>query len=232
MSRHGFADDGQLYNRLSMCDEGTRTLQVQVMQQCVAEVRHWMISSKLKLNDSKTEVMIISSKYHIEHLSNITLKIGEEIIIPKSAARNLGATIDSTLTMDHQVNAMTRSMYHHIRRISKVKHCLTTEACAKATITTVTSHLDYHNGLLLGASDKLLHKLQVAQNSAARLLTGTSRREHITPILRQLHWLPVKQRIYHKVLTIIHKSLHCSYCPEYMQDLFLVYQPARNPAHH
>ncbi len=117
----------------------------------------------------------------------------------------MGANLDSHLTMELQVNSVTRKTCFNIRRISKVKH-LTPEACAKAINATVLVHLDYHNGLLLGVQDKTLRKLQVAQNSAAGLLTGTPRMAHITPMLKHLHWFPVRQRITFKVMTSIHRS--------------------------
>ena len=99
------------------------------------------------------------------------------------------------------------------------------EACAKAINATVLSRLDYHNGLRLGASEESVHKLQVAQNNAARLLTGTPRREHITPVLRHLHWLPVRQRIAFKILTTIQKTLHSASAPNYLIDLCATYHP-------
>jgi len=51
------------------------------------------------------------------------------------------------------------------------------------------------NSLLYGVTDKLMRQVQLAHNAAARLITGAKRLEHITPILRQLHWLPVRRRV-------------------------------------
>ena len=227
VKRHGFADDTQLYNRLSLKNPSTLSLQIQSMEKCAADVGCWMTANRLKLNEAKTEVVIITGKNTSHCVEDINIMIGEESITPKPVAKNLGAVIDSNQMMERQVNSVTSSMYYNIRRISKVKHQLTKEACTQAINTTVLSRLDYHNGLLLGATEKSVHKLQVAQNSAARLLTGTSRREHITPILKHLHWLPVRQRITFKVLTIIQKSLHSATAPQYMKDLCPVYQPGR-----
>ena len=221
------ADDTQLYNRLSLKDHAVCHQQVNCMEQCIEDVRGWMTANRLKLNEAKTEVIIITSKNNSHCVKDINIMIGEESISPKPSAKNLGAVIDSNLMMERQVNSVTSSMYHYIRCIAKVKHQLTKEACAQAINTTVLSRLDYHNGLLLGAPEKLVHKLQVAQNSAARLLTGTSRREHITPVLKHLHWLPVRQRITFKVLTNIQKSLHSETAPQYMRELCPVHQPRR-----
>jgi len=197
------------------------------MERCIEDVRLWMRNSKLKLNDAKTEVVVITSKNNAEYVKDIVVKIGEDTITPKPVAKNLGAFLDSQLTMEKQVSAVTRKMYFNIRRIAKVKFYLTPEARAKAINSTVLSHLDYHNGLLLGVTDKTLKKLELAQNCAARVLTGTRPRDHITPVLIHLHWLPVRQRLSFKVLTTIQKSLHSEIAPTYMKELCPTYQPRR-----
>ena len=216
---HGFADDTQLYCRLSRHDHLMRPLQVQAMELCISDIRTWMRTNRLKLNDSKTEVIAIANKGSSPCINDIRVTIGDDIITPKPSVRNLGAIVDSHLTMQNQVNAVTSSMYYNIRRISKVKRYLTHDLCVKAINATVLSRLDYHNGLLLGVPATTIHKLQVAQNNAARLLTSTPRREHISPVLQQLHWLPVKQRVSFKILTLIHKALHSDVAPSYMSEL-------------
>ena len=225
--RHGFADDAQLYNRLTLSDPSKSKLQVANMQNCLAKVRSWMRANQLKLNDSKTEVMVVTKKTQLALAKKITITIGESTISPTPVAGNLGAKLDQLMSMEPQINAVTRKMYYNIRRISKVKHHLTSETCAKVINATVTSHLDYHNGLLLGLPSSALRKLQVAQNNAARLLTGAKYRDHIKPVLYHLHWLPVRQRITFKVMVTIHKTLHAPTAPSYLKELISLYQPRR-----
>ncbi|XP_055997120.1 uncharacterized protein LOC130047028 [Ostrea edulis] len=143
------------------------------MEECLASARTWMTVNKLKLNDGKTEIMVVASAHNQCLVKDIRLKIGEAILTPKSTVKNLGAALDATLSMEIQVNSVVRKMYFNIRRISKVKHHLTQEACAKVINATVISHFDYHNALLLGITDRPMHRLQVAQNNAARCLTRT-----------------------------------------------------------
>jgi len=81
----------------------------------------------------------------------------------------------------------------------------------------VSSRLDYCNSLLFGVTDSLVQRLQAVQNAAARLVSGTRRSEHITPVLRQLHWLPVRQRIEFKMAILVYKALN-DLSPQYLAD--------------
>ena len=81
--------------------------------------------------------------------------------------------------------------------------------------------------LLYGLPDTLLCKLQRVQNAAARLITRTQRRDHITPVLMELHWLPVEQRLTYKILLYTFKATKGD-APSYIGDLLEVHQPTRN----
>lgn len=82
----------------------------------------------------------------------------------------------------------------------------------------ISSCLDYCNALYLGLSQSLILKLQLVQNAAARLLTVTMKREHITPVWGKPHWLPVKYRIQYMVLMYVFKTIH-DMDKEYIMDL-------------
>jgi len=86
----------------------------------------------------------------------------------------------------------------------------------------VTCRLDYCNALLYSISGGLIQRLQSVQNAAARLVTGASRRDHITPVLRQLHWLPVKQRIDFNLAVLVYKSFQGLAPPYLSEDCQLV----------
>ena len=78
----------------------------------------------------------------------------------------------------------------------------------KLIYTFISSRVDCCNGFLIGLPRKTLKKLQLMQNAAARVLTGTKRSEHITLILKSLQWLPVSHRIEYKAMLLVYKSIH------------------------
>ena len=140
--------------------------------------------------------------------------------------KNLGAWQDSTLTMERHVNNITRSCYHHIRNIGKIRNNITTDACRTLVQATITSRLDYANALLYGLPKSLISRLQRVQHSAARLISRTKKHDHITPVMIELDWLPVESRVKYKVLLYVYKVVHGS-APSYLQDMLSVCRPTR-----
>jgi len=94
---------------------------------------------------------------------------------------------------------------------------MTTTVAKTAVQAFICCRLDYCNSMLYGMSDGLLRKVQSIQNAAVRVVTGARRCDHITPVLRQLHWLPVRQRVEYKVACLAHQSLH-GQTPAYIAD--------------
>ena len=113
-----------------------------------------------------------------------------------------------------------------MRRISSIRHLLTTEATATLVSALVLSRLDYCNSLLYGCPQHLLNKLQKVQNAAARLILRIPKTEHTSPHLASLHWLPIFSRIQYKISTICYNCPN-STAPDYLTDLLTIYKPAR-----
>ena len=114
-------------------------------------------------------------------------------------ARNLGVIFDNTLTMKDQINSVVKGCHIQLRSIGQIRKYLSAEAASNLIHAFVTSRLDNGNSLLSGLPDNQIAKLQRVQNTAARILTRTLKFDHITPILHDLHWLPIEQRIKFKM---------------------------------
>ena len=135
-----------------------------------------------------------------------------------SKMKSLGVTLDSALSMKQQINTVCRACYFHIRQISRIRMFLSQESVVKLVSCFVLSRLHYCNSLLADLPTESTSKLQNVQNCATRLVLGIRKREHITPALKNLHWLPISQRIYYKLSLLCYKSFN-SLLPSYLSDL-------------
>ena len=118
---------------------------------------------------------------------------------------------------DH-VASVRRSCFFQLRQLRVVKQSLTSSAVKTLVHAFISSRLDYCNVLLAGVTDGVLSKLQTVQNAAARLITGSRKYDHITPVLRGLHWLPVRQRVVYRTVMTVYKCLH-GLAPPYLSVL-------------
>ena len=90
----------------------------------------------------------------------------------------------------------------------------------------VTSRLDNCYSVLYGLPSNIMDKLQRVLNSAAHVVTLSKKRDHITPVLKDLHWLPINQRIVFKILLLVFKSLN-GIAPSYMSEMIAIHKPKR-----
>jgi len=215
LNYHFYADDTQLYTSFSIKDSNTSVMSV---SECIADIKTWMKSNLLMLNDSKTEVVLLGTKQQLSKLSNLEISVGNANIKPCTKVRNLGVIFDNNMTMEDHVNNICKTSYFYIRLLGKLRKFLDKETGAMITHAFVTSRLDYCNSLLYGISSSLATKLQHILNTAARIVTRTKISDHITPVLKSLHWLPVVQRCVFKTALLTFKVIH-GLAPSYLCEL-------------
>ena len=210
---HGFdcmlyADDSELYvafNRRS------RQSAITNLEICISDIQAFFSENKFSCNHTKTEIVHLHSRF-LNFTSIPGINIGDHLVPISKEVCNLGAMFDKHLTMSsHIINKICRSASLALRN-SRVRKYLNQQSAERLVHAFITSRLDYCSSLLYGLPAKEINKLKRLQNSAARLVTRSKIREHITPILFELHWLPVKQRITFKLLLmtfrIIQRLLH------------------------
>ena len=128
--------------------------------------------------------------------------------------------------MSEQVTAICKSTHYHLRNIGRIRKCISYEACEKLIHALVTSRLDCGNGNLYDLPDFQNYRLQRILHVAARILTLSFPSYSITPILIELHWLPIKKRIEYKILLLTFKATH-NLAPQYISDLLQPYPTPR-----
>ena len=141
--------------------------------------------------------------------------------------RNLGVLFDSSCSLNQHVNKLCKALNYSIFNIGKIRKYLDTSTAEIIVNSPVTSKIDYCNSLLYGINEYQLDQIQRCQNNAARVISLSRKYDHITPTLRNLHWLPVRYRILYMILVIAHKSLY-NEGPVYLQHLLSWYAPERD----
>jgi len=188
---HGYADDTQIYGFCRPCDVDVLS---DKMSACSDEALSWMRANRLQANPSKTEVLWCSSGRRQHQIPATSVRIGAVDVLPVSSVRNLGVYIDSDVAMRSHITATVRSCFSALRQLRSVRRCLPQQALLTLVRALIVSKVDYCCAVLVGVSSHLLNRLQSVLNAAARLVFSARRSEHITPLLRDLHWLRVPER--------------------------------------
>jgi len=217
LSLQMYADDTQLIQHTSIADVGTT---IHRLEQCIESIHQWCASMRLQLNPSKTEVIWFGTKASLKKMENmdLALHVGNDVIKPTSVVRDLGVLLDSELSMKKHIAKVASVCFYHLRRLKQVRRILGQQTTTSLVSAFVLSRLDYCNSVLAGLPKSSIAPLQRVQNAAARLICGLRSRDHVTPALSQLHWLPVAYRITYKLCILMH-LVHVGRSPSYLADL-------------
>ena len=178
------------------------------MQRCIDDLGA-NSSPALKLSDEKTEFLLVGTRQQLAKLCIESLAVGDHLIAPCQVAKNLGCWFDQQLSMVTNINKVCCASYSvYLHNIRRIRNFLSVESTKLLVHALVTSRIDYCNSLLYGLPQTQLCKLQRVQNTAARLICNISRFDHISPVLFELHWLPVNYRTIFKVLMITYKAIN------------------------
>lgn len=220
---HCYADDTQLYLRL---DPSSPTSSIITLTACLEETKAWMNNNFLQLNSNKTEGLLIGTPHQLRSTPLTVFHFSGHNITLNSPVTNLGVRFDPHLSFDIHIKQLCKIAFFHLQNIAKLRPFLSLPDAEKLVHAFVSSRLDYCNALLIGIPCRSLQKLQYIQNCAARILMRVRKNQHITPILRNLHWLPVNFRVDYKICLLTHQCVHGS-APAYLKQLIQPYHPIR-----
>ncbi|KAK3564285.1 hypothetical protein QTP86_012010 [Hemibagrus guttatus] len=211
-SYHCYADDTQLIFSFPPSDT-TASARISA---CLVDISSWMTAHQLKLNPSKTELLVIPGDP--SSAQDLAISLNNSMISPSATAHNLGVTMDNQLSFSSHVTNVTRSCRFLLYNIRSIRPFLSTQATQELVQSLVISRLDYCNSLLAGLPLNAIRPLQMIQNAAARLVFNLPKFSHTTPLLRSLHWLPVAARIRFKTLMLAYKAKNGP-APSYLKAL-------------
>ena len=162
---------------------------------CVTQTSQWMKVNRLQLNTAKSEQLWCTSPRQQNRLPNIALHVGCDIVQPVSSVRNLGIFIDSEVSMKTHISKTVSSYFTALPRLCSIRRSVSQAVLFSLVTSLIMTRLDYGSSVLAGLPSHLLNRLQSVLNAAARLVCRACKYDHVTHLLRDLHWLRVPERI-------------------------------------
>ena len=151
--------------------------------------------------------MVVGCRSRTSVLGTGHVEIGSSLISFHPNVKHLGVVLDSGLTMCDRINSVCRSAYLERCRIGSIRPFLTVEAAAELARSRIFSRLDYCNTLLSGITREQIARLQRTQNCVAWPTFRKKCHDHVTPLWKKLHWLPVSGRIVWRLATLSFRYL-------------------------
>jgi len=201
LSVHQFADDTQIHGSCHSHQSASLCRDIGV---CVESVACWTRSNRLQLNADKTEFMWCVPPCRRHQLPDEPLPVGNLNVEPVSSVRDLGVYLDTDMSMDTHITQLVCTCSASCDRYAAYV------ARSLATLITafILSKVDYCNVMLSGLPKRDLERVQSVINAAAHLTTGVRKYDHVMPLLKDLHWLRVPERITYKLCVLVHNCLH------------------------
>ena len=222
VSFHQFADDTQLYISV---DPGDVRHSLSILDRCSCAVHDWFTHNDLSLNPTKSEILFMGTRQQVDKVSCSEVTVLGCKIVPQDDIKSLGVRLDKNLTFNKHVDETCKSIHYHSRALRHIRGNLNVDTAKTIACAIGSSRLDYCNGLckeFLDEHDQATACSKHPSSHSCRM----SANEHITPVLRRLHWLPVKQRITFKIATLVQK-VRTTQQPAYLADLLNSYRPER-----
>ena len=213
-SLESYVDDSKLYLSFPVRDLNTI---VQQINEDLSLIASWCCHNHLLINPDKTKLLVMGTRQMLQTLPDFSL-LGKEIA-PTASARDLGVQVDATLSYNEHVTNITSTCMASLCQINRIKHLLDSRTLENVITSLVFSKLYFCSTVWANTSKTNVRKLQKIQNFAARILTGTRKYEHITPVLNNLRWLsvPAMLALYDAILTF--KCLR-GLAPNYLSSRF------------
>ena len=222
---HMYADDTQLYISFSASDHAASFSH---LSDTLDTVHKWLSRNCLSLNPSKTEFLLIGTPQQRQKLTVTSFSFSGQALSCSDSVRNLGVILDSDLSYEQHISTVCKISHHYIRQIRRMRPVLDRNTAVLLANSLVSSRLDFCNSLYFNLPNSSIKKLQLVQNSLARVITPSVRKfDHISSTLQDLHWLPIQQRITYKIALLTFKTLQFNE-PSYLRDLITHYIPTRH----
>ena len=220
----GYADDHAVYKSFLPMDESSA---LEGLTEVIMRIRNWMKHSFLKMNDSKTEIVIFGTHSQCNKIIPTAMEVGETPVKISLELNYLGILLDLNLTLKTHILTTTKRATYNLYRIRQIARFF--DLPAKKTLISflVMSQLDYANAIFINLPYSYIHPMQRIQNQAAKFIMNKERFDSPVTTMMQLHWLPISFRCKYKMLLLVYRCMK-DQAPEYLQQKLTLRNPVWN----
>ena len=212
-SLESYVDDSKLYLTFAVKDFETSTYR---LSENLERIAAWCCHSSLLINPDKTKLLLLGTPQMFKRVpENFSVTLLGTKLFPVSSAKDLGVTLDASLSYDEHVTEVVSKCTSILCQINRVKHILDRKSLLMAINALVFTKLYYCSTIWANTSKGNVKKLQSVHNFAARIVTGSRKFHHITPSLKQLLWLTVNAYLRYRDITLAFKCIN-GLAPEYL----------------
>ena len=218
LSLGGYADDHYIKGTFNPADDNETSSCITRIEDTLNNIHQWMSANRLKMNPSKTEVILFRSQRLLSKNSISSINVAGDTIHTSNCIKYLGAQLDCNLTFDDYIKAKCGKAIINIRNIFHIRKYIDLKTAKQLASSLILSHLDYSNSILAGLPASRLRPLQRVQNWAAKVVLCRSKYDSSLEALQYLHWLPIRERIDFKIACLVYKCLN-NLAPEPLSQL-------------
>ena len=209
-----YVDDTKIYLSFSTNDVDSC---LRLVAEDLRRLAEWCCANHLLVNPDKTKLLLFGTRQLLSQLRDVTVPFLGQELKPVASAKDLGIILDSNLNFNDHVTSLSSSLLSTLCQVNRVRHLFSREILNTILNSLVFSKLFYCSTVWSGTSKDNVHKLQLLQNFAARILTNTKKFDHISPILNELGWLTIEELLNLRDVIMIYKCIN-GLAPNYLSS--------------
>ena len=172
-------------------------------------------SSTSQFDENRVHVVRFQARQH--QIDPAPFVVANDVVQVSKSVRNLGVHLNCDLSMTEHITRTVSSCFGILRQLKMIRHFIPQTSFISLIVQLILSRIDYCNVALIGLPKQQIDRLQLVINAAARLISNTPYHHDITPVLSDLHWLRVPERIEYKICLLMFKSIN-GLAPCYLSD--------------
>ena len=210
-------DDSKLFLSFQLSDIDQSILK---LERDLLRTAQWLCENNLLINPDKTKFLLLGTRQMLSRLpEDLSMSFLGEKLKPSESAKDLGVLLDPHLTYDHHITSIVLSCFSKLSQINRVKKSFDKETLQLLIESVVFSKMLYCSSVWSNTTAQNINKILSIQNFACNIITNSKKSDHVTPLLRHLNWLPVREQLQYRDSILAFKCIN-GIAPQYLTSKF------------